>query len=916
MTRERKKAPAPAHGVTAATRRTKMERASQYNDSVWRSLNPLKAPPKVKHKSYFEAVENADRKKKLEFEITTDKEPPPGFEFVPTGHPELSQECKEKSRESDAMFFIVSISKNTLKLDHHMNRLGYHFRWPIVEAARKALRQRGCHDKGAYVHELGRPEPIPKAQWEIDKQADAVLRDLFPRIPNTDRQEIIDHAFKKDGTFNGEFKVGMAKDITLARRVQLAALAHIRHTHTRYDALLKESDWANARKAVEKPCLDIIVKWRGDEETGRDQLDEILREVIEISDTEDESEDESSSADTVRIRPTQTGYAPASIPDRAALPPSGATQQVGMDSQTSSPVSAGSHAPPIHHGPTRAEKRIARRTQKRFKRYAAAAEALANYSNQGSNPESHSTPGLVTTPMEDVRAHPVNLYLYRTTSSAVAHEPYIPRMPYGHSGIERMSISQATGVPQDRVAGASIDTRIHGGAQQFIRIPDAQRPKVGPYSAKYGQTHMPPLSQKEGIQDTILPSIEPKSPDGPRVISTEAPRMISRTIFEPVASGNRTRSPGTLTNDDELAAKRRRVTTYFHEDFERPSDSYIQAAPKGRNDDLRHPQSRYHEERRSMITRAPDRIVHHDVAWPPPGQEVRVIRSEDSSNRSRVHPTSISGNEPFLTNWRVPGGVIYQSHRRVATRQDLPPNQNDIHVRSSGNPIIIDGNNREPRRVVELRGSPGRDIYRTSPRETIVHGLHAQYPLIQEPQRVVYIEEATDHLRREPSNHHHASFHHQPVSPTYRDIPGYQSPNISWQHPAPEQSIRHSIPYDREHVQTREPHWFQSSTTRRSEIQAPLLMAPGFERNPGLQHHNYQSRPAVDPARQYPVPQRTFGNVIYRDVGLDGTRSTDAVYERGPQSFPVFPAPSSYAEIRGPPTHQRLHDHRDIIHVE
>lgn len=69
MTKEKKKAPAPAHGVAAAARRAKMERALQYSDRVWRNLNPLKAPPKMKHKSYYEAVENADKKKKLEFEV-------------------------------------------------------------------------------------------------------------------------------------------------------------------------------------------------------------------------------------------------------------------------------------------------------------------------------------------------------------------------------------------------------------------------------------------------------------------------------------------------------------------------------------------------------------------------------------------------------------------------------------------------------------------------------------------------------------------------------------------------------------------------------------------------------------------------------------------------------------------------------
>jgi hypothetical protein len=39
-------------------------------------------------------------------------------------------------------------------------------------------------------------------------------------------------------------------------------------------------------------CLDILVKWRGDEETGRDQLDEILCEVVVISDSETEDDDD------------------------------------------------------------------------------------------------------------------------------------------------------------------------------------------------------------------------------------------------------------------------------------------------------------------------------------------------------------------------------------------------------------------------------------------------------------------------------------------------------------------------------------------------------------------------------------------------------------------------------------------------
>lgn len=99
--------------------------------------------------------------------------------------------------------------------------------------------------------------------------------------------------------FHGEPTVGLQPNIPLSRRVQLAVLAHIRHTHTRYDQLLKETSWMNARKVVEPVCLDVLVKWRGDEETGRDQMDEILREVVIITDSEesDESSEEDDSSD-------------------------------------------------------------------------------------------------------------------------------------------------------------------------------------------------------------------------------------------------------------------------------------------------------------------------------------------------------------------------------------------------------------------------------------------------------------------------------------------------------------------------------------------------------------------------------------------------------------------------------------------
>jgi len=76
------------------------------------------------------------------------------------------------------------------KISDHVHRIGYHFREYIVDEARAVVGETKVSTAS---------EPIPKSQEEINRQADAALRDLFPRIPNTDRQMILDHAFKLVG---------------------------------------------------------------------------------------------------------------------------------------------------------------------------------------------------------------------------------------------------------------------------------------------------------------------------------------------------------------------------------------------------------------------------------------------------------------------------------------------------------------------------------------------------------------------------------------------------------------------------------------------------------------------------------------------------------------------------------------------
>lgn len=366
----------PAAVVGGPKERHMRQNRSQYDLSapVPEGFVTKTIQPKSKHHTYFEFVANENKKKKLEYQFTPKKEPPPGFEFVPIGNPALTTACKEISREKDAMIFIVSSSKSRPghQISGQTHRIGHHIRAIIVEEAKDSLRH---FSSLPIVSTNGSPEPIPESQEIYHAQADAALRDLFPRIPNTDRQAIIDHSFTRGVATRGAGPVGLSKDIPLARRVQLAVLAHIRHNHTPYDQLLKEGTWDRARKLVEQPCLDTLVQWRGDEETGRDQLDEILREVVVISDSEtgDSDDDESTYTASVEESDVEPSVAGPSSP---RLPRPEPESDILMDLQTGH---VGAH--PVHvqssvSDPNQQDSRSHRRNQRGFKRYRAWEEAI------------------------------------------------------------------------------------------------------------------------------------------------------------------------------------------------------------------------------------------------------------------------------------------------------------------------------------------------------------------------------------------------------------------------------------------------------------------------------------------------------------------------------------------------------------
>ncbi|KJR86959.1 uncharacterized protein SPSK_01428 [Sporothrix schenckii 1099-18] len=543
MGREKKHSgPGAAPGAHAKERHKKRLRAQTISNPVVLNARPEVHNLKSKHHSYYEIVENKDKKKKLEFKITSRRTPPPGFEFVPIGNPELTKACKELSREHDAMIFIVSNGTGG-GLSQQMNRVGHHIRQGIVEEARREVSDNGnSSDDHA---QSGLPEPIPESQEEINAQADLAIRDLFPRIPNTDRQTIIEHSFKKGATKKGEPLVGLARDIPLSRRVQLAVLAHIRHTHTRYDSLLRETSYLNARKAVEGLCLDVLVKWRGDEETGRDQLDEILREVIVISDSEGEEdgdEDEDDEADSSGVESGDLAAEPSYLPYPAVPQPrTRKDPETALELRhTRRPLVYGERAtwrdePDYSYArPTRPymqDLTAAHRARRGFKRYEAAlsarwGEAVHRARHQQDHPKeappriveyrSHSQQGILRPEQA-----PASNHVYYT--STIRDSPQLR----GGDGSTLQPLEYPTRGPiQTLVASDTALQRSPSGG-----LSRGASPLTDPRQTQQPQRVVVRSSE---ARDFLVPSVEPLSPSmeqlptAPVFVRTVSPRQVSR----------------------------------------------------------------------------------------------------------------------------------------------------------------------------------------------------------------------------------------------------------------------------------------------------------------------------------------------------------------------------------------------------
>ncbi|KPI36802.1 uncharacterized protein AB675_11876 [Cyphellophora attinorum] len=223
-------------------------------------------------------------------------EPPQGYTFIPAGNPQLTAALKEFAKRGNHKIFSVSTTPHASRheLSREVHRVGYHFPTFVVAQVCNhygiRLTRTGHvidekqNDNFMKVYQKGQlvlDAEIPKDQITVNTEAKETIKDLFPNIPDNDLFQIIKTAFQL-----GDGKVGTAEDVPLTRRASLSVVAHIRHVYTRYDKLLRRMPYNNARHEVEAETLTKLVEWRGDGSAESGAINDVLDDVIVISDEE------------------------------------------------------------------------------------------------------------------------------------------------------------------------------------------------------------------------------------------------------------------------------------------------------------------------------------------------------------------------------------------------------------------------------------------------------------------------------------------------------------------------------------------------------------------------------------------------------------------------------------------------------
>ncbi|KAI9707843.1 MAG: hypothetical protein M1820_004448 [Bogoriella megaspora] len=167
--------------------------------------------------------------------------PSKGFKFLPKGDVYLTRRCTVRSEEFGLPAEIVFDTNGTTRLGLLVHHSIY---YPVLQEAAETAAARAA-------------AVSRKDAANLSKARDAV-RDLYPTIPGKDLEAVLKRAWEK-----GSGNVGRTGTKEMEEKVKLAVEAHIRHSHTEYDGLLRMGmSREGARKKIRVDVRDVAESWK------------------------------------------------------------------------------------------------------------------------------------------------------------------------------------------------------------------------------------------------------------------------------------------------------------------------------------------------------------------------------------------------------------------------------------------------------------------------------------------------------------------------------------------------------------------------------------------------------------------------------------------------------------------------------
>ncbi|KAJ8126509.1 hypothetical protein O1611_g7130 [Lasiodiplodia mahajangana] len=174
---------------------------------------------------------------------------PPGYRFLPKGNFYMSLTCRRRTLLARRVVYVV--------INDEKKRIGIRVPAHIFEEVRKSekLTRRSRQRKVGYEDK------------KIEERFKVAILATFPQIPTEELELIKHHATRK-----GKGRVGRTRTREIAEKARLATQAHVRHTKTDYDELLKRgTDRETARNLTSQKVRDILKQWAQRPRQGNSQ---------------------------------------------------------------------------------------------------------------------------------------------------------------------------------------------------------------------------------------------------------------------------------------------------------------------------------------------------------------------------------------------------------------------------------------------------------------------------------------------------------------------------------------------------------------------------------------------------------------------------------------------------------------------